>query len=123
MNKKTLNIDAELEQQNQKSKILEEDRKNFHMQAKEIKEKNQQEIEKLKAENQQLKAIRDQYIAARKQRRPFTATGQESQFSFDGSLNNRDENYLRRLLDREKHKTKAKKTALYSLQDKLKEVE
>lgn len=59
LNKKTPNLDAELEQQNQKSKILEEDRKNFHMQAKEIKEKNQEEIEKLKAENQQLKAIRD----------------------------------------------------------------
>jgi hypothetical protein len=34
-----------------------------------------------------------------------------------------DENYLRRLLDKERHLTKTKKAALFSLQDKLKEVE
>ena len=76
----------------------------------------------MRAENQQLRGIRDEYIASRKQRRPFTATGQESQFSINSTLNNRDENYLRRLLDKEKHQTKTKKSALYSLQDKLKEV-
>lgn len=35
----------------------------------------------------------------------------------------KDENYLRRLLDKERHVTKSKKAALFSLQDKLKEVE
>jgi ribosomal protein S4 len=34
-----------------------------------------------------------------------------------------DENYLRILLDREKHETKVKKNMLFTLQDKLKEVE
>jgi hypothetical protein len=37
---KLANLEAELEQQHQKSKILEEDRKNFYNQAEEIKEKN-----------------------------------------------------------------------------------
>lgn len=35
-----VNLEAEIEQQQQKSKILDEDRKNFHNQAEEIKEKN-----------------------------------------------------------------------------------
>jgi hypothetical protein len=35
---------------------------------------------------------------------------------------NTDENYLRRMLDKEKHETKSKKAALFTLQDKLKEV-
>lgn len=34
-----------------------------------------------------------------------------------------DENYLRILLDKEKHETKMKKNILFTLQDKLKEVE
>ena len=34
-----------------------------------------------------------------------------------------DENYLRRMLDKEKHLTKQKKNTLFTLQDKLKEVE
>lgn len=33
INKKQISVEAELEQQTQKSKILEEDRKNFHRQA------------------------------------------------------------------------------------------
>lgn len=36
---------------------------------------------------------------------------------------NKDENYLRRQLDRERHITKTRKAALFSLQDKLKEVQ
>lgn len=36
---------------------------------------------------------------------------------------NKDENYLRRQLDRERHITKTRKVALFSLQDKLKEVQ
>lgn len=40
VSRKPVSVEAELEQQNQKSKILEEDRKNFHRQAEEIKEKN-----------------------------------------------------------------------------------
>jgi hypothetical protein len=35
----------------------------------------------------------------------------------------KDANYLRRQLDKEKHITKSKKIVLFSLQDKLKEVE
>lgn len=35
----------------------------------------------------------------------------------------KDANYLRRQLDKERHITKTKKSALFSLQDKLKEVE
>ena len=34
-----------------------------------------------------------------------------------------DENYLRLTLDKEKHDTKAKKNVLFTLQDKLKEIE
>lgn len=42
----------------------------------------------------------------------------------DGSMpSNMDENYLRRMLDKEKHLTKIKKNNLFTLQDKLKEVE
>lgn len=33
-----------------------------------------------------------------------------------------DENYLRIMLDKEKHETKMKKNMLFTLQDKLKEV-
>ena len=40
LNRKPMNLEAELDQQQQKSKILDEDRKNFHRQAEEIKEKN-----------------------------------------------------------------------------------
>ena len=40
----------------------------------------------------------------------------------DVASTNVDENYLRRLLDKEKHDTKSKKNALFTLQDKLKEV-
>ena len=39
------------------------------------------------------------------------------------SVNIKDENYLRRLLDKERYLTKTKKGALFTLQDKLKEVE
>lgn len=40
---------------------------------------------------------------------------------FDTTItSNMDENYLRRLLDKEKHKTKLKKNTLFTLQDKLK---
>jgi hypothetical protein len=38
-----------MDQQQQKSKILEEDRKNFHRQAEEVKERHREEIEKLKS--------------------------------------------------------------------------
>ena len=123
MNRKPVNVEAELEQQQQKSKILDEDRKNFHRQAEEIKEKNKEEIEKLRAENFHLKNVRDEFIASRKQRRAFSATDQSMSFASQTSVNIKDENDLRRVLDREKHITKSKKTALFSLQDKLKEVE
>lgn len=121
--RRPVDVEAELDQQQQKSKILDEDRKNFHRQAEEIKEKNREEIEKLRKENLHLKNIKDEYIANRKQRRPMTATDQSMSFASQGSFNGTDENVLRRVLDKEKHVTKTKKTALFSLQDKLKEVE
>ena len=70
-----------------------------------------------------LKNARDQFIANRKQRRPFTATDQSMSCISQNGINGKDENYLRRVLDKEKHNTKTKKSALFSLQDKLKEVE
>jgi len=39
------------------------------------------------------------------------------------SFSTMDENYLRIMLDKEKHETKMKKNMLFTLQDKLKEVE
>lgn len=36
------------------------------------------------------------------------------------SVSHKNENYLRRVLDKERHLTKTKKNALFTLQDKLK---
>lgn len=113
-----------MDHQQQKSKILDEDRKNFHLQAEEVKEKHREEIEKLKNENLHLKNIRDEFIANRKKKRGYSASEQSSFASVTtNSFNNKDENYLRRLLDKEKFATKKKKAMLFNLQDKLKEVE
>lgn len=59
MVRKAGTIDNEMEHQNQKNKMLEEDRRLFLRQAEEIKEKYKEEIEKLKSENKKLKSIRD----------------------------------------------------------------
>ncbi len=47
-------------------------------------------------------------------------TGKSWEAKWNGTT---DENYLRILLDKEKHETKTKKNLLFTLQDKLKEVE
>jgi hypothetical protein len=59
MVRKAGTIDNEMEHQNQKNKMLEEDRRLFLRQAEEIKEKYKEEIDKLKSENKKLKSIRD----------------------------------------------------------------
>lgn len=48
MVRKAGTIDNEMDHQNQKNKMLEEDRRLFLLQAEEIKEKYREEIEKLK---------------------------------------------------------------------------
>lgn len=104
--------------------MLDQDRRLFLRQAEEIKEKYQEEIDKLKTENKKLKSIRDQFIANKKNkcvlsRTGYNSTGSESKLG----LTMTDENYLRIMLDKEKHETKIKKNMLFTLQDKLKEVE
>jgi hypothetical protein len=78
----------------------------------------------LKVENKKLKTIRDEFIANKKNRSQLsrTAYGSVGGLSKLG-LSNTDENYLRIALDKEKHETKQKKNVLFTLQDKLKEVE
>ncbi len=95
----------------------------FLRQAEEIKEKYREEIEKLKNDNKKLKSIRDEFIASKKNRSvlshtAYNSAGTGTKFGF----NITDENYLRILLDKEKHETKIKKNMLFTLQDKLKEV-
>jgi len=76
----------------------------------------------LKNENKKLKSIRDEFIASKKNRSVLTNTAYNSTGSKIG-ITATDENYLRILLDKEKHETKIKKNLLLTLQDKLKEVE
>ena len=125
MTRKGVNVEQEMEHQSHKTKILEEDRKNFWRQAEEIKEKNREGLEKLRSENKRLKDVRDEFISNKKSKPSLSKTAQER--SFSGSqgfaVNTKDENYLRRVLDKERHLTKTKKNALFTLQDKLKEVE
>lgn len=59
-------IDNEMQHQNQKNKMLDDDRRLFLRQAEEIKEKYNEEIEKLKNQNKKLKNVRDQFIASKK---------------------------------------------------------
>lgn len=66
MLRKAVTIDSEMDHQNQKNKMLEEDRRAFLRQAEEIKEKYSEEIEKLKNENKKLKGLRDDFMASKK---------------------------------------------------------
>lgn len=68
-----------------------------------------------------MKATRDEFISAKKKKTvlPKTAYSSAGQDVFSTM----DENYLRIMLDKEKHETKIKKNMLFTLQDKLKEVE
>lgn len=123
--RKQINIDHDIDHQNQKSKILDQDRKLFLRQAEEIKDKCKEEIEKLKGENKKLKNIRDQFIASKKNKSQLR-TAYNTSFGQTGTkftITNTDENFLRIALDKEKHETKIKKNILFNLQDKLKEVE
>jgi DNA helicase IV len=71
-----------------------------------------------------LKNLRDDFIANRKRKRGLTTTNVHEFSSVSiNNINSKDENYLRRLLDKEKYTTKNKKSMLFNLQDKLKEVE
>lgn len=68
-----------------------------------------------------MKSTRDEFISAKKKKTvlPKTASSSTGQDLFSTM----DENYLRIMLDKEKHETKIKKNMLFTLQDKLKEVE
>lgn len=120
MVRKAGTVENEIDHQTQKNKMLEEDRRLFLLQAEEIKEKYREDIEKLKAENKKLKNIRDDFIASKKSRCVLSRT------TYGGGRwapSTTDENHLRIQLDKEKHETKIKKNLLFTLQDKLKEVE
>lgn len=117
-------IDNEMDHQHQKNKMLEEDRRAFLLQAEEIKEKYREDNDKLKNENKKLKSIRDEFIASKKSRSVLSRTAYNSssgQGQWGSSAT--DENTLRIMLDKEKHETKTRKNMLFTLQDKLKEVE
>ena len=81
-------------------------------------------MEKLRNENRKLKTVRDEFISTKKNRNVLSRTAYNST-NASGKLfsSTTDENYLRILLDKEKHQTKVKKNMLFTLQDKLKEVE
>ena len=71
-----------------------------------------------------MKSVRDEFISNKKSRTIFSrtaynSTGTGTKFNTSAT----DENYLRIMLDKEKHQTKIKKNMLFTLQDKLKEVE
>lgn len=100
--------------------MLEEDRRLFLLQAEEIKDKYREDIEKLRLENKKLKSIRDEFIASKKSRCVLSRT---THGSGRWAVSATDENHLRIQLDKEKHETKIKKNLLFTLQDKLKEVE
>jgi hypothetical protein len=68
-----------------------------------------------------LKTVRDDFISNKKKKTAFSRTAYNS--STQDSFTTMDENYLRIMLDKEKHETKMKKNILFTLQDKLKEVE
>ena len=125
MVRKAGTIDNEMDHQSQKNKMLEEDRRLFLLQAEEIKEKYREEIEKLKTENQKLKLIRDEFLSSKKNRNVLSRTAYNSSNGSNGKFvsSATDENYLRIMLDKEKHQTKVRKNMLFTLQDKLKEVE
>ncbi len=74
-------------------------------------------MEKLKSENRKLKSVRDDLISTKKK-----GNLSRSEWSGEG-VTTTDENLLRIMLDREKHETRVKKGLLFTLQDKLKEVE
>lgn len=120
MLRKAGTIDSEMDHQSQKNKMLEEDRRAFLRQAEEIKEKYGEEIEKLKNENKKLKGLRDDFMASKKSKCVLSRTALNSTKI---GLSTNDENYLRITLDKEKHETRVRKSMLFTLQDKLKEVE
>lgn len=120
MVRKAGTVDNEIDHQTQKNKMLEEDRRLFLLQAEEIKEKYREDIEKLKTENKKLKNIRDEFIASKKNRCVLSRT---TYGNGRWTASTTDENHLRIQLDKEKHETKIKKNLLFTLQDKLKEVE
>lgn len=68
-----------------------------------------------------MKATRDEFISAKKKRTVLAKTSYSS--TGQDMFSTMDENYLRIMLDKEKHETKMKKNMLFTLQDKLKEVE
>ncbi len=59
MIRKNGTIETEMQHQVQKNKMLDDDRRLFLRQAEQIKEKYNEQIEKLKNENKKLKNIRD----------------------------------------------------------------
>lgn len=91
-----------------KSKLLETDRTTFWENAEETKRKNNVTIEQYKGENKELKKLRDELIANKRattggvQNKTTQGFGQ-----FQGDV--RDENFWKRKLDLEKHKTKNRK--------------
>lgn len=120
MLRKAGTVETELDHQAQKNKMLEQDRRQFLRQAEEIKEKYSEEMDKLKNENKKLKGIRDQFISSKKNRCVLSRTSLGNHRPVPST---NDQNYLRLTLDKEKHDTKAKKNVLFTLQDKLKEIE
>lgn len=68
-----------------------------------------------------MKNTRDEFISAKKKKTVLSKTAYSS--TGQDLFSTMDENYLRIMLDKEKHETKVKKNMLFTLQDKLKEVE
>lgn len=71
-----------------------------------------------------MKSIRDDFINSKKGKSILQSTAYNSTNVMNKlAISSNDENYLRILLDKEKNQTKVKKSMLFTLQDKLKEVE
>lgn len=74
----------------------------------------------MKNENKKLKGLRDDFISSKRSKCVLSRTALNATKL---GLSTNDENYLRITLDKEKHETRVRKSMLFTLQDKLKEVE
>lgn len=69
-------------------------------QAEEIKDKNNEEITKLKTENRKLKALKEELMSNRKKRVNLNKSSYASFGGDGGDVSRMDENYLRIMLDK-----------------------
>lgn len=70
-----------------------------------------------------MKTIKDEFVSTKKFNKVFPKEVNSTGFTTKLTLSSTNENFLRTALDKEKHETKKKKQLLFTLQDKLKDIE